>query len=91
MNDISRDEALSETSKARNRIHEKNSRIAHLWWKYFAIRKINKAAKRGKNEVRILAPIRCASEIGGILLARNFYYKTYQKNIFLTNVYIGWY
>ena len=91
MSDINRDEALNETSKARNRIHERNYRIAYLWWKYYAIRKINKAIKRGKNNVRVLAPIRCGSEIGGILLARNFYYNTYQKNIFLTNVYIGWY
>ena len=91
MSDINRDEALSKTSKARDRIHERNHRIARLWWKYFAIRKINKAIKRGKNNVRVLAPIGCASEIGGILLARNFYYNTYQKNIFLTNVYIGWY
>jgi hypothetical protein len=91
MNDINRDEAHSETSKAQKKIHERNYRIARLWWKYFAIRKINKAIKRGKNHVRILAPIGCASEIGGILLARGFHYTTYQENIFLANVYIDWY
>ena len=91
MNDINRDAARSETSKAHDKIHERNYRIARLWWKYFALRKINRAIKKGKNNVRILAPIRCASEIGGILLARDFHYNTYQKNIFLTNVYIGWY
>ena len=91
MNDINRDEARSETSKAHDKIHERNCHIARLWWKYFAIRKVNKAIKRGKNQVRILAPIGCASEICGILLARDFHYNTYQKNIFLTNVYIGWY
>ena len=91
MNDINRDEAFSETSKAKDKIHEKNYRIARLWWKYFAIRKINRAIKRGKNHVRILAPIGCSSEIGGILKARKFHYNTYQKNIFLTNVWIEWY
>lgn len=91
MNDINRDEAYSETSKAQDKIHERNYRIARLWWKYFAFRKIKRVAKRCKNHVRILAPTRCASEIGGILLARNFHYNTHQKNIFLTNVYIGWY
>ena len=91
MNDINRDEAFSETSKAKDKIHEKNYRIARLWWKYFAIRKINRAIKRGKNHVRILAPIGCASEIGGILKARKFHYNTYQRNIFLTNVWIEWY
>ena len=91
MSDINRDEARSETNKARNKIHKRNSHIADLWWKYFALRKVNKAIKKGKNQVRILTPIGCASEICDILLARNFYYNTYQKNIFLTNVYIGWY
>jgi hypothetical protein len=91
MNDINRDEAHSETSKAQDKIHERNYRIARLWWKYFAIRKVNKAIKKGKNEVRILAPIRCASEIGGILMARKFHYSTYQRNIFLTDVWIEWY
>ena len=91
MNDINRDEAYSETSKAKDKIHEKNYRIARLWWKYFAIRKINRAIKRGKNHVRILAPIGCASEIGDILVARKFHYNTYQKNIFLTDVWIEWY
>ena len=91
MSDINRDEALSETSKARNRIHERNYCIAHLWWKYFAVRKINKAIRRGKNEVRILAPIRCTSEICGILMARKFHYNTYQRNIFLADVWIKWY
>ena len=91
MNDINRDEAFSETSKAKDKIHEKNYRIARLWWKYFAIRKINRAIKRGKNHVRILAPIGCASEIGDILVARKFHYNTYQKNIFLTDVWIEWY
>ena len=91
MNDINRDEAFSETSKAKDKIHEKNYRIARLWWKYFAIRRINRAIKRGKNHVRILAPIGCASEIGGILVARKFQYNIYQKNIFLTNVWIEWY
>jgi hypothetical protein len=91
MNDINRDEAHSETSKAQDKIHERNYRIARLWWKYFAIRKVNKAIKKGKNEVRILAPIRCASEIGGILMARKFHYSTYQRNIFLTDVWIKWY
>lgn len=91
MNDINRDEARNETSKMQSKIHERNYRIAHLWWKYFAIRKINKAIKKGKNHVRILAPIGCASEIGGILVARKFQYNTYQKNIFLTNVWIEWY
>ena len=91
MKDINRDEAYSETSKAKDKIHERNCRIARLWWKYFAVRKINRAIKRGKNHVRIPAPIGCASEIGGILVARKFYYNTYQKNIFLTNVWIEWY
>ena len=91
MKDFNRDAARSEAIKARDRIHERNYRIARLWWKYFALRKIDRTIKRGKNNVRILAPIRCASEIGDILLARNFHYNTYQKNIFLTNVYIGWY
>lgn len=91
MNDINRDEARSETSKAQDKIHEKNYRIARLWWKYFAIRKINKAIKKGKNYVRILAPIGCASEIGGILAARKFRYNTYHKNIFLTDVWVEWY
>ena len=91
MKDINRDEARSETSKMQSKIHERNSRIAHLWWKYFAIRKINRAIKRGKNHVKILAPIGCASEIGGILVARKFHYNTYQRNIFLTDVWIEWY
>ena len=91
MKDFNRDEARNETNKARDRIHERNCRIARLWWKYFALRKVNKAIKKGKTEARILAPIRCASEIGDILLARNFYYNIYPENIFLTNVYIGWY
>lgn len=91
MNDINRDEACSKTSKAQNKIHERNYCIARLCWKYFAIRKINKAIKKGKNHVRILAPIECASEIGGILMARKFHYNTYQKNIFLTTVWIKWY
>ena len=91
MKDFNRDEALSKTNKARDNIHKRNYRIACLWWKYFALRKITRAIKRGKNNVRILAPIGCASEIGGILLARDFHYNTHQKNIFLTNVYIGWY
>lgn len=91
MNDVNRDEARNKTNKARNKIHERNCRIACLWWKYFAIRKVNKAIKKGKNQVRILAPIGCASEICGILLARDFHYNAYQKNILFTNVYIGWY
>lgn len=86
MNDINRDEARNETCKALNKIHERNHRIARLWWKYFAIRKVNKAIKKGKNHVKILAPIGCASEIGGILVARKFHYNTYQKNNFLTTV-----
>ena len=89
MKDFNRDSAYIESNKAQAAIHERNSRIAHLWWKYFALRKIDRTIKRGKNNVRILAPIRCASEIGGILLARNFHYNTYQKNIFLTNVYFN--
>lgn len=91
MKDFNRGEALSETSKMQSKIHERNSRIAHLWWKYFALRKIIRAIKRGKNNVRIIAPIRCASEIGGILLARDFHYNTHQKNIFLADVWIEWY
>ena len=91
MNDINRDEARNETSKAQSKIHERNYRIARLWWKYLAIRKINKAIKKGKNHVKILAPIGCASEIGGILVARKFHYNTYQKNNFLTTVWIEWY
>lgn len=91
MNDINRDEAFSETSKAKDKIHERNYRIAHLWWKYFAIRKINRSIKRGKNHVKILAPIGCASEIGDILVARKFHYNTYQRNIFLIDVWIEWY
>lgn len=91
MNDINRDEALSETSKAQDKIHERNYRIAHLWWKYFAIRKISKAIKRGKKQVRIPAPIGCASEICGILMSRDFHYDTYQRNIFLADVWIKWY
>lgn len=91
MKDINRDEALSETSKAKDKIHKKNYRIARLWWKYFALRKIDRAIKKGKNEVRILAPIECASEICGILMARKFHYNTYQRNIFLTTVWIKWY
>ena len=91
MKDFTRDEAFNETSKAREVIHERNLRIARLWWKYFAIRKISKAIKKGKNHVRILAPIGCASEICGILLARNFHYNTYQRNIFLSDVWIEWY
>lgn len=91
MNDINRDEARNETSKAQSKIHERNYRIARLWWKYFALRKIDRAIKKGKNEVRILAPIECASEICGILMARKFHYNTYQRNIFLTTVWIKWY
>lgn len=91
MKDINRDEARNETSKMQSKIHERNSRIAHLWWKYFAIRKVNRAIKRGKNHVKILAPIGCASEICDILLARNFHYNTYQRNIFLADVWIEWY
>ena len=91
MKDFNRDEAFSETTKARDRIHERNYRIARLWWKYFAVRKVSRAIKKGKNHVRILAPAGCASEICGILMARKFHYDTYYKNIFLTNVYIGWY
>ena len=91
MNDINRDEARSETSKAQSKIHERNHRIAHLWWKYFAVHKVNKAIKKGKNQIRILAPIGCASEICGILLARRFHYNTYQRNIFLADVWIEWY
>ena len=52
MNDINRDEARNETSKAQDKIHERNCRMARLWWKYFAIRKISKAAKKGKNSVK---------------------------------------
>ena len=91
MKDFTRDEAFNETGKAREVIHERNLRIARLWWKYFAIRKISKVIKKGKNYVRILAPIGCASEIGDILVARKFHYKTYQRNIFLTDVWIKWY
>ena len=91
MKDFTRDEAYSRTNKAKEVIHRKNSRIACLWWKYFALRKINKAIKKGKNDVRILAPIGCSSEICGVLSARKFHYNTYQKNIFLMNVFIGWY
>lgn len=91
MNDINRDEARIKTSKAQEKIHERNYCIARLWWKYFAIRKVNKAIKKGKNGVRILAPIGCASEICGILMARKFHYKTYQRNIFLTDVWVEWY
>ena len=91
MNDINRDEARSKTTKAQDEIHKRNYHIAHLWWKYFAIQKVNKAIKKGKNHVRILAPIGCASEICDILLARNFHYNTYQKNILLTDVWIEWY
>ena len=91
MNDINRDEARSETNKAKDKIHERNYRVARLWWKYFAIRKINKAIKKGKNQVRILAPIGCASEICGILIGRKFHCNTYQRNIFLTDVWIYWY
>lgn len=91
MNDINRNEARNETSKARNKIHERKCCMARLWWKYFAIRKIGKAAKKGKNSVKILAPIGCASEIGDILVARKFYYYTYRRNIFLMDVRIEWY
>jgi hypothetical protein len=91
MKDINRDEAHSKTTKAQDEIHKRNYRIARLWWKYFAIQKVNKAIKKGKNHVRILAPIGCASEICGILMERKFHYNTYQKNIFLTNVWIEWY
>ena len=91
MNDINRDEAHSETNKAQSKIHKKNYRIARLWWEYFAVRKINKAIKKGKNYVRILAPLRCTSEICGILKARKFPCKTYQKNTFLVDVWIEWY
>ena len=91
MKDFTRDEAYSRTNKAKEVIHRKNSRIAHLWWKYIALRKINKATKKGKNHVRILAPIKCSAEIGDLLTARKFYYNTYQRNIFLTDVWIEWY
>ena len=91
MKDINRDEVLNETCKALEVIYKRNLRIARLWWKYFAIRKISKAAKKGKKEVRILAPIECASEICGILTARKFHYNTYQRNTFLVDVWIKWY
>jgi hypothetical protein len=91
MKDFTRDEAFDEMRKTREVIHKRNLRIARLWWKYFAIQKISKAAKKGKNQVRILAPAGCASEICGILMARKFHYDTYQVGIFLTKVYIGWY
>ena len=91
MKDFNRDSARVESNKAQAAIHKRNSRIAHLWWKYFALRKINRAVRKGKNEVRIPGPIRCASEIGDLLMARKFYYNTYQKNIFLTDVWIEWY
>lgn len=91
MNDINRDEARNKTDKAQEKIHEKNYRIARLWWKYFAIRKINKAIKKGKNHIRILAPIGCASEIGGVLVARKFHYNTYKRNNFLIDVWVEWY
>lgn len=91
MNDINRDEARNETNKAQDKIHERNYRMAHLWWKYFAIRKIGKAVKKGKSQTRILAPVGCASEIGDILVARKFYYNTYRINIFLMDVWIKWY
>ena len=91
MNDINRDEAYNETSKVQDKIHEKNCRIALLWWKYFAIRKVKKAIKKGKRQVRILAPIGCVSEICDILKTRKFHYDTYPRNIFLKEVWIGWY
>ena len=91
MNDINRDKALSETSKAQDKIHERNYCIACLWWKYFAIRKVNRAIKKGKNQVRILAPIGCASEICDILTERKFHYNSHQRNIFLADVWIKWY
>lgn len=91
MMDINRDEARNETSKAWDKIHKRNYYMARLWWKYFAIRKIRKAIKKGKNRVVILAPIGCASEIGDILVARKFHYSTYWRNIFLMDVRIKWY
>ena len=91
MNDINRDEARNETSKAQDKIYERNCRMARLWWKYFAVQKISKAIKKGKNQVKILAPIRCAPEIGDILVTRKFHYNTYQRNIFLMDVWIKWY
>ena len=91
MKDFTRDEAHNEMCKAQEKIYKRNSRIARLWWKYFALRKINKAIKKGKNNVRILAPIECSSEICGVLSARKFHYNTYQKNNFLMYVFVGWY
>ena len=91
MKDLTKSEAFNETNKAQEKIHKRNLRIARLWWEYFDLRRIKRSIKKGKNEVRILAPIGCSSEICGILSARGFYYNTYQKNIFLTNVFVGWY
>ena len=90
MKDFTYNDASNEAYKARLAIHERNLQIADLWWKYYAKRKVLKAAKKGKGLVGILGPARCGSGIGDILLKRKFHYNFYKARIIFCEVCINW-
>ena len=90
MKDINKIEAFNQMNVSRQLIHERNQQIAELWWKYWGLRKVTKAAKKGKHEIRLFSPVRCSIEICSILSSKGFYYNTHRHNILFMEVYINW-
>ena len=90
MKDINKVEAFNQMNLSRQLIHERNQRIAELWWKYWARRKVTKAAKKGKHEVYVLSPVSCSLQICNLINHKGFHYNTYRANILFMEVYINW-
>ena len=90
MKDLTKAEANEAMNKARDKFCQKTTQIASFWWKYWALRKINTAVKKGKCEIIVMAPLSCSAEICAILSARRFRYYTYTSNIFTIKVRINW-
>ena len=90
MMDFNYASANEEMCKARNKIHERNIKIANIWWKLWGSKRIARAIHKGKYETWILSPSSCPSEICDLLRVKHFRFRTTRKNIFVTEVFVNW-
>ena len=90
MKDFNYAMANEEMLKARDKIHNRNAKIANFWWKIWGSKRVSAAIRKGKYETWILSPSCCPSEICDILRAKRFRFRTTRKNIFVTEVFVNW-
>ena len=90
MKDFNRFVASEELDKARNKIHNRNLKIAKAWWKYWGSKKVMRAIRKGRYETWVWAPPCIGSEICDILRERHFRFRTNHKNCINMEVFINW-